>query len=223
MSQHYDLEQQEQLANIKAFWEKWGTLISGLAFAIVLALAGWNGWNYWQNRKATEASVLLDQVNAAVDKKDSDAATRNLAILRKDYSKTAQADQAALRTARLLVDQKNWSGAEEVLDWINTNAKDEGIKALAVLHKSAVLIEQDKLDDALAALQKYSFPFEFRPLANDRRGDILKTQGKDAEAIEAYNQAFDGFDEFSSYRSLVEIKLNALGQSPKTLSSKPAA
>jgi hypothetical protein len=58
-----DLEEQEQIDQLKHFWNTWGTLISSAALVIALGLAGWNGYQFWQNRQAGQAAALLDAVD----------------------------------------------------------------------------------------------------------------------------------------------------------------
>ena len=51
MAQHLDLEEQEQLAQFKHFWNKYGNLITWSLIVVLGSFAGWNGWNHWQNRQ----------------------------------------------------------------------------------------------------------------------------------------------------------------------------
>jgi hypothetical protein len=39
----YDLEEQEQLATIKAFWRQYGSLLLTAVTVVLLAIAGWRG------------------------------------------------------------------------------------------------------------------------------------------------------------------------------------
>ena len=50
MATHLDLEEQEQLDQIKHFWNKWGTPITGVAVIVMGGFAAWNGWQMWQQR-----------------------------------------------------------------------------------------------------------------------------------------------------------------------------
>jgi predicted negative regulator of RcsB-dependent stress response len=54
-------------------------------------------------------------------------------------------------------------------------------------------------------------PTAFAALADDRRGDVLLAQGKNAEAKAQYGKAHAAMDERAEYRQLLEVKLNALG------------
>jgi len=64
-TQHLDLEEQEQLDQIKAFWRKWGNAITWFLIVILGSYAAYNGWQLWQNRKAQKAAALYDQVTEA--------------------------------------------------------------------------------------------------------------------------------------------------------------
>ncbi|RZS35049.1 YfgM family protein [Corticibacter populi] len=215
MAQHYDLQEQEQLATIKHFWQRWGTLLSTVVVLLFAAFAGFNGYQYWKARQSGAAAVLFDQVQLATVQNQRDAALQSLDVLQKSYGKTVQAGQASLLAGKYLADQQDWAAAAQAFEWVRANAGDPGFKALAALHQSAVQIEQQQWDAALATLDGYAFPAEFRGLKEDRRGDVLQQQGKTEQAIAAYNAAYEALDAWSPYRVVVESKLNALGQQPK--------
>jgi predicted negative regulator of RcsB-dependent stress response len=59
-------------------------------------------------------------------------------------------------------------------------------------------------------------PDEFKPLAEDRRGDVLMAQGKKDEAVKAYQQAYKTMEPTVDYRRFIEGKLVALGHAPET-------
>jgi predicted negative regulator of RcsB-dependent stress response len=50
MASALDLQEQEQLDNLKAFWNQYGNLITWtlLTLALLAGFAGWNGWNWYQ-------------------------------------------------------------------------------------------------------------------------------------------------------------------------------
>src|SRR6266545_813238 len=54
----YDLEEQEQLAELKAWWkEHGGTVMLGATLALA-AFGAWNGWMWYQRSQAAQAAVL---------------------------------------------------------------------------------------------------------------------------------------------------------------------
>jgi len=65
MARHLDLEEQEQLDDLKHFWKQYGNLISWFLIAVFGSFAAWNGWQYWQRQQAVQASALYDEVERA--------------------------------------------------------------------------------------------------------------------------------------------------------------
>ena len=61
----YDLEEQEQISQIKAWWDTYGNLVTGIALAAAVAAVGWQGWNWYQGKQSGEASVLYAAVQKA--------------------------------------------------------------------------------------------------------------------------------------------------------------
>lgn len=210
MATHLDLEEQEQLDQIKHFWNKWGTPITAVAVVVMTGFAGWNGWQLWQQRQALQASALADAVSVAVESGDQTRVNQAFDAVKADYKGTLQAGQAALLVAQSAVNAGQLAQAKAALQWLIDNGKDEGYQATAKLRLAAVLIEEKDLDAAVALLRS-SFPAEFKGLAADRLGDALQQQGKPQEAVAAYQEAWKLLDPQVEYRALVGFKLNALG------------
>lgn len=214
MAQHLDLEEQEQLDQLKAFWATWGTLISIVLIVIFGGFAAWNGYQYWQNRQAAQAAALSDAVDAAIAARDTARIEQAFNDLKTNYGGTAQAGLAGLQTAKALVDAGKLDEAKAALTWVADSASDPGHQAIARLRLASLLAQQQKYDEALQRLTG-NLPPEFEAAASDARGDIYALQGKKAEAIAAYQQAYQRFDADLEYRRLVEAKLNALGAQPQ--------
>ncbi|MBU0830385.1 MAG: tetratricopeptide repeat protein [Gammaproteobacteria bacterium] len=214
MAKHLDLEEQEQLDQLKHFWNTWGTLISSVLILIAGAVAAWNGYQYWQNRQAVQAAALFDAVDAAARSADSVRMEQAFADIKLKYARTAQAGQAGLTLAKAQLDAGNLDAAKETLGWVAEKSSDEGLKALAKLRLSSVLMDQKSYDEALKLVSS-DFPPEFDAVYADRKGDIFVLQDKRAEAIAEYTRAYKALEEGVEYRRLVEIKLNALGVAPQ--------
>ena len=213
MAKHLDLEEQEQLDELKHFWKRYGNLITWVLIAVFGAIAAWNGYQYWQRQQAAQASSLYEEVERAVKSGDATRLDRSLADMKERFSSTLYAQQAGLMVAKAQYDKGNTDAAKAALSWVASSAKDEGYQAIAKLRLSSLLLESKAYDEALK-LAAGSFPKEFAPLAADRRGDILMAQNKNSEARAEYEKAYKGFDERAEYRRLVEVKLNALGVDP---------
>lgn len=210
MAHHFDLEEQEQIAQFKHFWDTWGTLITWTVIVVMGGLASWNGYRYWQGRQAQQAVAMMDAVEVAAQSKDLDRVQQIFGDLRKDYPRTAQAGQAGLLAAQELANAQRWKDAQAALTWVADHATDEGYVALARLRLAAVLIQEKSYDEALAQLSS-SFPPGFAAVVADRKGDVLDLQGKKQEAIAEYRRAYDALGEQAAYRQIVQAKLDALG------------
>ena len=216
MANHLDLEEQEQLDQLKHFWNTWGTLISSVLIVVFGSVAAWNGYKVWQSRQGTQASALFDAIESAEQAGDQSRIQQAFSDMQSKYAKTVQAGQSALLIAKMQSDQGNADAAKAALEWVVEHTTDDGYKSLARLRLVSLLIEQKSYDEALQPLSQ-EFPAEFEPIVADRKGDVLVLQGKKHDAIVEYTRAFKTFSEGSEYRRLVEVKLNALGSQPEVV------
>ena len=218
MANHLDLEEQEQLDQLKHFWNTWGTLISVVVIVVCGAIASWNGYKYWQSRQALQSAVPAEAVESTIQANDKPRVEQAWTDLSGKYGSTAQAGQTGLVVAKYWSESGNQDAAKSALEWVANKASDDGLKALAKLRLASVLMEQKSYDEALAALAG-SFPAEFEAVAADRRGDVLALKGQRQEAIAEYNRAYKAFDARVEYRRLVEVELNGLGAQPQVVVS----
>ena len=210
MATHLDLEEQEQIDQLKHFWAKYGNLIT---LTLVLALgsfAAWNGWQYWQNRNAMGAAVLYEELERAAQSRDAERVQRVWGDLQGQFGGTVQAAQGGLLTARVLFDADQKAPAQAALQWVSEQSKDAGYQALARIRLAGLLLDQGSPDQALKVLEA-PMPAQFAPLAADRRGDVLLAQGQRDAARQQYQNAYRDMDDNVSYRRLIEAKLAALG------------
>ena len=210
MASQLDLEEQEQIDQLKHFWKRYGNAITWLLIAVLGAFAAFNGWQYWQRKQAGEAAVMYDQIEAAVQAGDLTRLDRALADVKERYAGTTYAHQSALLAARTYYDKGKVDQAKTALAWVVEKAGDEGLQAVARLRLAGIALEAKAYDEALAQLGA-KMPAEFAALADDRRGDVYLAQGKKPQALAEYRKAHAAMDERAEYRRLVEIKLNALG------------
>jgi len=210
----YDLDEQERLDELKAWWKRWGNLVMiGLAVAIAAAA----GWRYWQNRTVTqslEAATVYEKLTQSLAANDVKGAREAGAMLIDQYKGTAYAPRAALLLAKLNVAGQDLKSAQAQLEWAAANSKEPAVKDLAHLRLAGVQLDQKQYDAALKTLSgTHSDAFAFR--FHDLRGDVLLAQGKQADARAAYQEAFSKMQEDNPYRTIVELKLDSLGGQAK--------
>lgn len=206
----YDLEEQENIEALKAWWRQYGRLVIAVAVAFVLGVAGIQGWRYYKEQASMKAATAYGELDEALrlgDKEKSKALTEKLTT---EFAKSAYGARAALLSAKASFDAGDLKSAEALLRTGVANAPDEPMRALVALRLGAVLLEAKKYDEALNVLAA-PHPQPFAPLFADLRGDVLVASGKTEEAKSAYQIALDKLPPSSAYRNLVEVKRDALG------------
>jgi predicted negative regulator of RcsB-dependent stress response len=209
-TQHLDLDEQEQIANLKYFWQKYGTWISTIAVVFALAYVSWTGWNYWQSLQAQKSAVLFDELSKAVTAGDIPKTDRVLADMKDKFGSTAYTAQAALLNARMNYEKGNVEPAKAALQWLASSSAEAAYKDLARIRLAGILIEAKKYDEATALLSSGISP-AFESLASDRLGDAFMLQNKLEEAKTQYLKAYKAMDASSEYRKMIEVKLARLG------------
>lgn len=207
----YDLDEQEQLENLKAWWAQYGNLVTWLVIVGLLAFAAWNGWQYWQRKQAAEASVLYETVQKAIQTRDVEKTKRATADLTEKFGGTTFASLSALQAAKVLADANDLAGAKAQLQWVMDRSKVDEYRQLARLRLAGVLLDEKAYDESLKLLSA-EVPEGFAGVFAERKGDVLVAQNKLAEARDAYKLALEKTDaKQGAPRQLIQYKLDALG------------
>lgn len=214
MANHLDLEEQEQLDQLKHFWKQYGNLITWALIAVLAAFAGWNGYQYWQRTQANQAAALFDEFERMAAQGDIAKVERAFNDMKERFPGTIYAQQTGLMAAKLQFEAGKIDAAKAALTWVADKSPDEAYQSIARLRLASLHAEARAFPEAMAVLSG-KFPADFLPLVADRKGDILAMQAKPQEARAEYERAYQGLGERSEYRRLVEIKLNALGVDPR--------
>ena len=205
----YDLEEQEKIDDLKAFWRRWGNAISAAVIAVCLAYVGVQGWRWYQNKQADEAAVLYGAVASGVRANDVPKARDAMGQLAERFGRTGYAPRAALLYAKLAWDQGDKAGSKAQLQWVIDRADEDELKQVARYRLAEALLDEKQFDQALATLDaKHAEPFA--GLYADLRGDALAAAGRHDEAKVAYQTALTKFDAKSPYRNYVQVKLDSL-------------
>jgi predicted negative regulator of RcsB-dependent stress response len=219
----FDLEEQEQLAELKTWWRQHGQRVSTLVLVVAVGFAAWQAWQWWQNQQAGKASAVYAGLQQAAGKHDLKQVKLLSGELIEKYAGTSYAGMGAMIAARAEIDQRDNKSARAQLAWAAEHAKDAGLRALARLRLAIVLLDDKAFDEALAQLV-VTPPAPFAARYADVRGDIYHAQGKMTEAAAAYDAALAALaaqdkaegdsgmgSKHAVYRDLVQIKRDALG------------
>jgi len=210
----YNLQEQDQIDELKAFWTTYGTAILAAITLALLAVAGVRGWNWYESRQATAAAGLYSELSHAVQNRNVEQVKQRSEDLFKQYGGTAYGQMAGLMAARAYADAGDPAGAKNSLQWVIDNGQDAEFKQLARLRLAGLLLDEKSFDAALKLLDPADagkMNAELVGAFADRRGDVKLGQGDKAAARAEYEKALQTLPPSSPLRQLVQVKLDALG------------
>lgn len=208
----YNLEEQEQIDAIKAWWSDYGKLVMLAAIACLITVAAFQGWRYYRAQQSERAATLFTQLDQAERTNEPKKVREIAAQLIQSYGSTHYAGMAALSAAKASFETGELEDARKNLHWAIEKVREEEMRDVARLRLAGILLDEKKHDEALKLLSNKPSD-AYAALYADLRGDVLAAQGKAADARAAYALALEKSDVNSQYRRLIEIKLDALGES----------
>lgn len=206
----FDLQEQEQIDELKAFWAQWGKWISAAVLAAALGYLGTKGWTYYQQSQAEKASAVYDEVAGAAQAGDLGKMKSSMAVLQSDYGRTAYASRAALLAAKTAFDKQDLALAKAQLTWAVEHAKEPALQAVARLRLAAVLLDEKRYDAAIAELNQEHVS-AYDALFLDLKGDVYAAKGDSKAARDQYRSALAKLGGDSPNRQYIQTKLDALG------------
>lgn len=206
----YDLQEQEQIDALKAWWKENRRVVILTVTAFVVAIAGVQGWRYYQQSQAQQAAELYGALQQLVPENNAKKIREGAATLIDKFSSTAYAPRAALIAAKVNYQAGDAQSAKAQLQWVIDHAAEDELQDIARLRLAGMLLDEKNYTQVLQLLEAKHSP-AYDAFYLDLKGDVLLAQGKAAEARGAYQAAFDKIDKKSNYRDLIQIKLDALG------------
>ena len=206
-----DLEEQEQVAELKAWWQQHGSAITAAIVAACLAFAGWQGWRWYERSQASQAGALYDTLARAANAGDAKALRDASGALLENYPRTLYASMGALNAARFYFDRKDLKNAKAQLQWVVDNARQDEFRDMARLRLAAILLDEKAYDDALKLLDAaHDASFDAQYAA--ARGDVLVAKNQADQARAAYRIALEKAGAGNTpFRESVKMRLEALG------------
>lgn len=211
MTGSYDFEEQERIAELKAWWEDNRWYVIAAIVVAILVFAGYRGWVWWSARQAEDAAAMFKPVAEALKSEDPKKVSQAADPLIDKHPRSWFASEAALATAKVAFDKGDLREAQKRLEWVMQHGA-ETHRSVARLRLAAVLLDEKKYDDALKVLDANQDEAFAAPVA-DLRGDIMLAQGRLDEARAAYKLAMDKAGPGNPVRSVASTKLAALGGS----------
>ena len=204
-----DLEEQEQVDELKALWKKYGSYVTKGAIAFFVIYGLFQGWGYYQNKQSLSASELYQSITV-LDEKNTKEIMQKTQKLIDDYSGTPYAGRAAILFAKASYAEGQKDKAKEKLEWASTHAKESATESIALIQLGQILLEDKKYDEALKKANDVDNE-GYLGLSNDLKGDVLNAMGKKEDAKKAYLEALKRFGAKDPYGRFTQEKLEALG------------
>lgn len=209
----FDLEEQEKIDRLKAWWEQWGNLLSGIVLAVLLAILGWYAWNWYQGHQTRNALGYFEIVEKNYRASD-DASSRRVQeanqILQDKYKGNVYAGRAALLAARAYAEKQDYDQAESELQRVLDNKKNyPELEGAAKLQLATLYTNQEKFEQALSLLNQEIAGYE--ALFADKRGDVYFAQGDLSQATTQWSQAAQASGVSGEFIQTMQFKLNVLG------------
>ena len=190
---------------------------------LVLGLGGLFGLNEWRDYQAgrnSEASLVYEELVAAVLDSRPVRAAELEAQLVGEFSGSPYVDQGRLAMAKLHMDRNEAEEAAGYLQRLIADTDDEGMRRIGSLRLARVRVQQQKYDEAIAALDGIDENSAFAGRYHEVRGDAYFAKGQLEDARREYEAALGTVQSETLNRALVQVKLDSLGAAP---APQPAA
>src|SRR3954452_10426853 len=148
----YDLEEQEKIDDLKAWWERYGRYVTAGLVALALVMVAIQGWRWYAQKLAGEASVLYLAASTGVRNNDP-AKVKDAALeLESKYARTGYAARAALLYAKSAYDAGDKPTSRAQLQWVVDSNADDELKTIARFRLAEALLDEKQFDEALKTL-----------------------------------------------------------------------
>lgn len=180
-----DQAEQEQIEELRAWWDEYGNyVIAGVVVGALLLF----GWNYYKTSKANAeiaASVLYDELADHVAEGRVEEAERASGDLDASFPDSAYSLQSKLAMARLYMDNNRDADAAAVLRELVDSSLSPGFAGVARLRLAKILHYQEKYEEVLELLDLDDTP-GFTARYAEARGDALVELGRFDDARAEY-------------------------------------
>lgn len=202
------LTEEEQIEQIKKYWNKYGSHVLTVILLIVLSVTGYRFYQERQEALMTRASSAFNDLMASTAKKEPAEIEAKANYVKATFPNTIYAASAALLLAKQAVEQKHYDAAISELQWVLSKANSNSFKQLARLRLSRIYLYQKKYELAQNALDTID-DAALSSMIHEVKGDIYSAEGKKSDAVKQYQLAVKELPNPSLVSMQLQMKLQS--------------
>jgi hypothetical protein len=201
----------------KSLWDRYGIMVIGAAVAIVLATAGWRGYEYWRDSKASASGDAFLSALTKANSGDNDGALAELTTLEQSgYG--AYPVLARMRAATVEAAKGDAAKAVSAFEAIASDASvDASIRDMARLRAGLLLVDTGSYEDVAKQVEVLSS--DGNPLRHSAREAMGLAAWKAGKAVEAegfFKQLADDDEAPRNLGERAELMLDVIKSSGKS-------
>ena len=148
----YNLQDQEQIDELKAFWKTYGNSLMWLAVIALACFAGWRAWNWYQDSHAQDAAAEYAGLVSSAEAGKVEQVRERYQAIQKGFSGTAYAGMAGLRAAEAYAKAGDAAAATAALQDVMKSTGEPGFRPIAAVRLAGLQLDQKQYDEALKTL-----------------------------------------------------------------------
>jgi len=147
-----EVDEEVRREQLKKLWQRYGNYIVAACIVVVVAVAGWRGYDWWQSKKAAETGAAFEQAVALAASGKHDEAETAFAKLATDGT-AGYRILARLREAAQIA-RTDPKAAVKAYDEIAADRSvDQVMRDLATLRAAYLLVDTSSYGDLRARLE----------------------------------------------------------------------
>ncbi len=167
-----EVDEEVRQDEYKKLWDRFGTLIMGVAALVVAGVGGTQAWQYYQQKQSEQAAVVyFDALKKSEAKKYDDASAALKAVTHGGYAQLAKLEEAALLASK--------GDTENAVAAFDAFAADSShpvvLQDVARIRAGYLLVDTAKPDELLTRLGRY-----------DKEGNAWRHQAREIFGLAAW-------------------------------------
>jgi len=207
---HFDLNEQQQIDNVKYFWKDWGKYILTIVSVLVVGYIANSAYLWYQQKLARAAAQIYAEVSVALTATDTTKVFKLTDKLIQELPSTEYTPMASLQAAKLAFEHKDYTLAEKYLIWVKDKSSDKSLQSIAALRLASIYVDQKAFDKARLML-KTKHDLAFDGLFYEGRGDMYIAMGDLTKARDAYKEGLQKAASDPITSQAIQMKLDIIG------------